>query len=77
MILPFALPLFPKEYEDRYCALYAKIMEQMTSKKRLLVEIDDALVVRQKLAVANLLGKHGVAVSGGVASSPSTSYHSL
>jgi hypothetical protein len=46
----------PKEYEDRYRALYARSMKQMASKKRLHTQIDDAMVIKQTLAVANLLG---------------------
>jgi hypothetical protein len=59
----------PKEYEDRYRALYARSTKQMTLKKRLHTQIDDAMAIEQTLAVANLLGKHGIAVSGGTASS--------
>jgi hypothetical protein len=35
------------------------------------------MAIKQTLAIANLLGKHGVAVSGGTASSPSMSIHSV
>jgi hypothetical protein len=66
----------PKEYEDRYRALYARSMEQMALKKRLHTQINDAMVIKQTLAVANLLEKHGIAMSGGTASSPSMSIHS-
>ncbi len=48
----------------------------MASKKRSNTQIDDAMAIKQTLAVANLLGKRGVAVSGGTASSPSISVHS-
>ncbi len=48
----------------------------MALKKHLHTQIDDAMVIKQTLAVANLLGKRGVAVSGGTASSPSMSIHS-
>ncbi len=34
------------------------------------------MAIKQTLAVANLLGKHGIAMSGGTASSPSMSIHS-
>jgi hypothetical protein len=68
----------PKEYEDRYCALYVRSMERMQSKKRSHAEIDDALAINQTLPVANLLQKCGVAISGGTTdSSPPTSIHSL
>ena len=66
----------PKEYEDRYRALYARSTEQMASKKRLNTQIHDAMAIKQTLAVANLLGKRGVAVSGATASSLSMSVHS-
>jgi hypothetical protein len=55
----------PKEYEDRYRALYARSTEQMKSNKRVHADIEDALAMKQTMAVVNLLGKHGVAVSGG------------
>jgi hypothetical protein len=45
----------PKEYEDRYRALYARSTEQMASKKRLNTQICDAMAIKQTLAVANLL----------------------
>ncbi len=67
----------PKEYEDRYRALYARNMEQMASKKRLHTQIDDAMAIKQTLAIANLLGKRGIAVSGGTVSSLSMSIHSF
>jgi hypothetical protein len=57
----------PKEYEDRYRALYTRSTEQMALKRRLHTQIDDAMANKQTLAVANPLGKHGVAVSGGTA----------
>jgi hypothetical protein len=66
----------PKEYEDTYPALYTRSMEQMASKKHSNTQIDDAMAIKQTLAVANLLGKHGIAVSGATASSPSMSVHS-
>jgi hypothetical protein len=66
----------PKEYEDRYRALYARSTERMASKKRSHTQIDDAMAIKQILAVANLLGKRDVAMSGGTASSPSMSIHS-
>jgi hypothetical protein len=66
----------PKEYEDRYRALYARSTERMASKKRSHTQIDSAMAIKQTLAVANLLGKCGVAVSGGTASSLSMSIHS-
>jgi hypothetical protein len=49
----------------------------MASKKRLHTQIDDAMVIKQTLAIANLLGKHGIVVGGGEASSPSMSIHSF
>ncbi len=49
----------------------------MASKKCLHTQIDDAMAIKQTLAIANLLGKHGIAVSGGTASSPSLSIHSF
>ena len=68
----------PEEYEDRYRALYVRSTEQIHSKKRSHAEIDDASAIKQTLAIANLLGKCGVAVSGGTTdSSPPTSIHSL
>jgi hypothetical protein len=66
----------PKEYEDRYRALYARSTEQMASNKHSNTQIDDAMAITQTLAVANLLRKRGVAVSGATASSPSMSIHS-
>ena len=48
----------------------------MASKKRPNTEIDDAMAIKQTLAVANLLGKRGIAVSGATASSLSMSVHS-
>ncbi len=66
----------PKEYEDRYRALYPRSTERIASKKRWNTQIDDAMAIKQTLAVANLLGKRGVAVSGATASSPSMSVHS-
>ena len=50
----------PKEYEDRYRALYGRSTERMQSKKRSHDEIDDALAFKQTTAIANLLGKHSV-----------------
>jgi hypothetical protein len=67
----------PKEYEDRYCALYARSMERLTSKKHSHTQIDDAMAIKKTLAIANLLGKCGVVVSGGTASSLSMSIHSF
>ncbi len=68
----------PKEYEDRYCALYARSTEQMQLKKRLHANIEDALTMKQTVAVVNLLGKRGVAISGGtIHLSPATSTHLL
>ena len=55
----------PKEYEDRYRALHVRSTEQMQSKKHSHAEIVEALAIKQTLAVANQLGKRGVAVSGG------------
>jgi hypothetical protein len=53
-------------------------MERMQSKKHSHAEIDDALAIKQTTVVANLLGKRGVAISGGTtASSPPVSIHSL
>ena len=50
----------------------------MQSKKRSHAKIDDALAIKQTLAVANLLGKCGIAISGGTTdSSLPTSSHSL
>ena len=37
----------------------------MQSKKRVHADIEDALAMKQTVAVVNLLGRHGVAVSGG------------
>jgi hypothetical protein len=48
----------------------------MASKKHLHTQIDDAMAIKLTLAVANLLGKPGIAVSGGTASSPSMNIHS-
>jgi hypothetical protein len=48
----------------------------MASKKCSNTQIDDAMAIKQTLAVVNLLGKHGVAVSGATASSLSMSVHS-
>jgi hypothetical protein len=59
----------PKNYEDQYRALYDKNLERSLSRKRSNTHIDDALMTKQSLAVANLLEKHGVVVSGGGASS--------
>jgi hypothetical protein len=56
----------PKEYEDRYRALNVRSMEQMQSKKRSHAEIDDALAIKQTIAIANLLGKLVVAISAKV-----------
>ena len=55
----------PKEYEDRYHALYDRSTERMHSKKRVHADIEDALAMTQTVAVVNLLGKRGVAISGG------------
>ena len=44
-------------------------MERSLSRKRSHAHIDDALMTKQSLAVANLLEKRGVVVSGGGASS--------
>ncbi len=64
----------PKEYEDRYHALYVRSTERMQSKKCIHADIDDALTMKQTIAVVNLLGKCGVAVSGGTTHlSPDTS----
>ena len=52
-------------------------MEQSLSRKRSHAHIDDALMTKQSLAVANLLEKRGVVVSGGTSSSLSMSFHSL
>ena len=68
----------PKEYKDRYHALYARSTEQMASNsKHLHTDIEEALVLKQTLAVANLLGKCVVAVSGGTSSSLPMSTHSF
>ncbi len=68
----------PKEYEGRYLALYVRSTERMQSKKRVHANIDDALAMKQTIAVVNLLEKHGVAVSGGTTHlSPATSTHFL
>ncbi len=48
----------------------------MASKKHSHTQIDDAMAIKQTFAVANLLGKHGIAVSGATDSSPSMSVHS-
>jgi hypothetical protein len=50
----------PREYEDRYRALYVRSTERMQSKKRLHTNIDDALTIKQTKAVVNLLGKRGI-----------------
>ncbi len=55
----------PKEYEDRYRALYDRSTEQMQSKKRVHADIEDALAMKQTAAVVNLLEKCGLAISGG------------
>jgi hypothetical protein len=49
----------------------------MASKKRSHTQIDDALAMKQTLAIANLLGKRGIVVSGSTASSPAMSIHSF
>jgi hypothetical protein len=68
----------PKKYEDRYRALYVRSTEWMQSKKRAHADIDDALAIKQIIAIANLLEKRGVVVSGGTTHlSPATSIHSL
>jgi hypothetical protein len=67
----------PKNYEDQYRALYDKNMERSLSMKRSHTHIDDALNTKQSLAIANLLEKRGVVVSGGASSSLSMSIHSL
>ena len=68
----------PKEYEDRYCALYVSSTEQIQSKKCAHTNIDDALAIKQTITIANLLGKCGVAISGGTTHlSQPTSIHSL
>ena len=67
----------PMEYEDRYHALYARRMEGIAPKKLLHAEIDDPLAIKQTLAITNLLGKRGIEVSGGTASSLSMRIHSL
>ena len=69
--------LIPKEYKDRYHVLYVRSTEQMATKKHLHTQIDDALAMNHTLAIANLLGKHGVVVSSGTTSSPSMSIHSF
>ncbi len=40
----------PKDYKDRYCALYTRSTEQMTSKKHSNTQIDDAMAIKQTLA---------------------------
>jgi hypothetical protein len=59
----------PKNYVDQYRALYDRNAERLLSRKRSHTQIDDALMMRQSLAIANLLEKRGVVVSGGAASS--------
>jgi hypothetical protein len=50
----------------------------MESKKRLHIDIENALAMKQTVAVVNLLGMRGVAVSGGtIHLSPDTSTHLL
>ena len=50
----------------------------MQSKKRVHADIEDALAMKQTVAVVNLLGKRGVAVGGGtIHLSPATSTHLL
>ena len=66
----------PKNYEDQYRALYDKNVERSLLMKRSHTHIDDALMTKQSLAVANLLEKHGVVVSGGASSSLSLNIHS-
>ena len=68
--------VIPKNYEDRYRALCDRNKEQMLSRKRPHTQIDDALTMKQSLAIANLLEKHGVVVSGGASSSLSLNFHS-
>ena len=66
----------PKEYEDRYRALYVRSTMRIQSKKRVHANIDDALAMKQTIAIVNLLGKRGVADSGGTTHlSPATSTH--
>jgi hypothetical protein len=66
----------PKFYKDQYLALYARSTEQIASKKHSHTQIDVDLAMKQTLAIANLLGKCGVVVSGSTASSSSMSIHS-
>ena len=68
--------VIPKNYEDRYRALYDRNKEQMLSRKRSHTQIDDALTMKQSLAIANLLEKHEVVVSGVASSSLSVNIHS-
>jgi hypothetical protein len=68
--------IIPKNYEDRYRALYDRNKEQMLSRKRSHTQIDDALTMKQSLAIANLLEKHEVVVSGVASSSLSVNIHS-
>jgi hypothetical protein len=49
----------PKNYVDQYRALYDRNAEQSLSRKRSLSQIDDALMTKQSLAIANLLEKRG------------------
>ena len=55
----------PKEYEDRYRALHDRSIDRIQSKKRAHTDIEDALAMKQTVAVVNLLEKRGVAISGG------------
>ena len=48
----------------------------MLLRKRLHTQVDDALMMKHSLAVANLLEKRGLVVSGGASSSLSMSIHS-
>jgi hypothetical protein len=67
----------PKNYEDQYRALCDKNVERSLSRKRSHTHIDDALMTKQSLAIANLLEKRGVVVSGGASSSLSMIIPSL
>ena len=60
--------VIPKNYEDPYRVLYDRKKEQMLSRKCSHTQTDDALTMKQSLAIADLLEKHGVVVSGGASS---------
>ncbi len=68
--------IIPKNYVDQYIALYDRNKEQILSREHSHTQIDDALTMKQSLAVANLLEKRGVVVSGSASSSLFMSIHS-